>query len=103
MVKASDILAVEREELGYHEKKSNSNLYDKTANSGTKDYTKYAKELNELTGGRLASRGAWCCRFQCWSMYQACGKDMKKTEKMLCGPITKSSSQLARQFKAKGQ
>lgn len=103
MVKASDILAIEREELGYHEKKSNSNLYDKTANSGTKDYTKYAKELSELTGGRLASRGAWCCRFQCWSMYQACGKDMKKTEKMLCGPVTKSSSQLASQFKAKGQ
>lgn len=58
MVKSSDILNIERKEIGYHEKKSNSKLYDKTANAGNKDYTKYAKELSELTGGRLASRGA---------------------------------------------
>ena len=37
-----------RAELGYHEKASNANLDDKTANSGSGNWTKYARDLDRL-------------------------------------------------------
>ena len=41
-------LNVARGELGYHEKNSNAYLDDKTANSGSGNYTKYARDLDAL-------------------------------------------------------
>lgn len=42
------LLATARSEVGYLEKASNSNLDDKTANAGRGNWTKYARDLNEL-------------------------------------------------------
>lgn len=42
------VLSVARAELGYHEKNSNYNLDDKTANSGSSNFTKYARDLDAL-------------------------------------------------------
>lgn len=42
------VLNVARAELGYHEKASNAYLDDKTANSGSGNFTKYARDLDAL-------------------------------------------------------
>lgn len=43
---ASKLLEIARAELGYMEKASNSNLDDKTANAGSANWTKYARDLH---------------------------------------------------------
>lgn len=42
------VLNIARGELGYHEKNSNSSLDDKTANAGSGNFTKYARDLDSL-------------------------------------------------------
>ena len=39
------VLSIAKQELGYLEKKSNAYLYDKTANVGSGNYTKYWAEI----------------------------------------------------------
>ena len=39
------VLSIAISEVGYLEKKSNSNLYNKTENAGSKNYTKYWAEI----------------------------------------------------------
>lgn len=56
-------------EIGYIEKANNKQLGDKTANSGTNNYTKY--------GSWYGYNGvAWCAQFQSWCGYMACKKHM---------------------------
>lgn len=45
---ASKVIEVLRQEVGYLEKKSGSQLEDKTANAGYNNYTKYARDLDAL-------------------------------------------------------
>ena len=45
---ASRLIEVAKREVGYIEKKTNSNLYDKTANAGANNFTKYAQDLCDL-------------------------------------------------------
>ena len=51
-------------EIGYYEKASNRSLDDKTANRGTKNYTKYGKWHG-------INPGAWCHMFVSWCACQA--------------------------------
>ena len=44
---ASAVLAIAAAEIGYHEKKSNSQLDNPTANAGSANYTKYARDFDE--------------------------------------------------------
>ena len=39
------LISVAREELGYLEKASNKNLYNKTANAGYNNFTKYCQNI----------------------------------------------------------
>lgn len=57
------------EEIGYHEKKSNSQLDSKTANSGSNNFTKYARDVwdkarNILNGNKQGVE--WCAVFCIW-------------------------------------
>lgn len=63
-------------EVGYLEKASNANLDDKTANAGSKNYTKYARDLDALGfyNGRKQAV-AWCDIFVDWCFVQAYGLD----------------------------
>ena len=45
MSKPSDIVAIALAEVGYKEKASNAYLDDKTANAGSANWTKYARDL----------------------------------------------------------
>lgn len=62
---AADVVAMARSQIGYHEKASNSNLDDFTANSGSGNYTKYARD----TG--FGNPNAWCAIFVIWCMQKA--------------------------------
>ena len=61
--KACQIVQVAENEIGYLEKASNAYLYDKTANAGTANYTKYG-EWYGLNGDR------WCAIFVSWCANQ---------------------------------
>ena len=47
---ASTIIALAQNEIGYLEKASNSQLDSKTANAGYNNFTKYARDLDNIPG-----------------------------------------------------
>ena len=59
---ATRFLQVARDEVGYLEKKSNSQIYDKGANAGYNNYTKYGAWY---AGGSLQGE-PWCDMFVSW-------------------------------------
>lgn len=73
-------------EVGYLEKASNYNLDSKTANSGSNNYTKYARDLDNIPGFYNGKKNgyAWCDCFVDWCFVQAYGVDGAKT--LLCQP-----------------
>ncbi len=95
-------------EVGYLEKKSNADLDDKTANAGSKNFTKYARDLASYPYFNGSKRGvAWCSVFVAWCFVQAFGKD--EAVRLLCQPVNPKSNcgagcGYARgYFKSKGQ
>lgn len=63
-------------EVGYVEKASNAFLYDKTANAGDANYTKYWAEIKPEYQGQ-----PWCAAFVSWVFMEALGK--QTAEKLL--------------------
>lgn len=63
-----DVVALARSQVGYHEKASNANLDDYTANSGSGNFTKYARDLGVGNGQ------PWCAYFVWWVL-QSSGVD----------------------------
>ena len=56
------LLAIAAAEVGYLEKKSSSKLDDKTANAGSANYTKYARDLDSLGCYNGKKQGYAICR-----------------------------------------
>ena len=54
---AAEVVNLAASQVGYHEKASNANLDSFTANSGSGNYTKYARDLG------VANGQAWCATF----------------------------------------
>ena len=72
-MKANEIINLCYEELGYIGKKSNKDLYDKTANI-TGLYTKYAQELYDAGYYNFNKNGYnYCCVFTDWLFYHLTG------------------------------
>lgn len=100
------VLAVAEAEVGYLEKASNKNLDDKTANAGDKNYTKYARDLDAISGfynGHKQSV-AWCDVFVDWCFVTAYG--VEAALKLLCQPKKSAGAgcKYSRNYyKAKGQ
>ena len=67
------VLAIAEAEVGYLEKKSNANLYSKTANAGAANYTKYGKEMHDIYPSVMDFPAAWCDCFVDWCFYKAYG------------------------------
>ena len=80
------VLDIARNEIGYREKASNSQLDDKTANTGSANYTKYARDLDAVTNFyNGAKQGfAYCDVFHDWLHYKAWGAAMAM--RVLCQP-----------------
>lgn len=75
---ASKVIDVALNEVGYLEKRSNSNLDSKTANAGYNNYTKYARDFDtkypNFYNGKKQSV-AWCDIFVDWCFVKAFGVD----------------------------
>ncbi len=81
----NELLDTARAEIGYHEKASNSQLDDKYANSGSANFTKYARDLAAAGYYNGAKNGdAWCDVFVDAMFFYACGRSRKHAEKLQC-------------------
>lgn len=80
------VLQIARNEIGYREKNSAAGLDDKTANAGSGNYTKYARDLDKIPGFyNGAKQGyAWCDVFVDWCFVAAFGP--KTAQRMLNQP-----------------
>lgn len=74
------LINIAKNEIGYLEKKSNSQLDSKTANAGKGNYTKYARDLDNISGFYNGKKNgyAWCDVFVDWCFVQAFGVDKAK-------------------------
>ena len=93
-------------EVGYLEKASNSQLDDFTANAGSKNWTKYARDLDKIPGFYNGRKNGyeWCDMFVDWCFVQAYGIDMAK--KLLNQPFNSAGAGCtysAQYFKTAGQ
>lgn len=77
MVTPNDVLKIAEAEVGYLEKKTNASLYDKTANAGANNFTKYAYEMDtkypNFYNGKKNGY-AWCDCFVDWCFVKAFGE-----------------------------
>ena len=76
MTPVEKVISVAKAEVGYLEKDSNHNLSSKTANAGSRNYTKYGSWIG-------ANGDYWCASFLSWIFYKAFGYD--KGKKLLGG------------------
>lgn len=67
------LISVAKAEIGYLEKKSNSQLDSKTANAGSANYTKYWRDIKPSYQGQ-----PWCAAFVSWCFMKAFGMDNAK-------------------------
>lgn len=67
------IIEKAKAELGYLEKRSNSNLDSKTGNAGSNNYTKYWRDIKPSFQGQ-----PWCAAFVSWVFMSALGLDRAK-------------------------
>lgn len=76
----SKIIKFAEDEVGYKEKKNNSNLDDKNANAGSANYTKYARDLDAIDNFYNGKKQGfpWCDVFVDWLFVQAFGVDEAK-------------------------
>lgn len=80
------VLEVAIGELGYLEKASNAQLDDPTANAGSANYTKYARDLDMLGVYNGPKNGfEWCDIFVDWCMIKAYGLELG--QRLLCQPM----------------
>lgn len=82
MSEVEQIIDIANAEVGYLEKSKNAYiqdptvLYDKTRGAGSDNYTKYAKEMDDLNVYNGKKQGyAWCNIFIDWCFMQSVGKD----------------------------
>lgn len=84
---ASKVIAVAAAEIGYKEKASNSQLDNKTANAGSANYTKYARDFDQKYPQWYNGKKngfAWCDMFIDWCFLTAFG--YAKALALLCQP-----------------
>lgn len=80
------VLKIAQEEIGYLEKASNKNLDSKTGNAGKSNYTKYARDLDAISGFYNGKKNgyAWCDVFVDWCFVKAYG--VTDAKRLLCQP-----------------
>ena len=99
-VDMNTVIAIAKEEDGYLEKKSNSQLDSKTANAGSKNYTKYWRDLADWGLGNYQAQ-YWCAGFIHWCFVKAYG--LKAAKNLLLHAPYISCDTLAEKSKAAGQ
>lgn len=67
------LIQIAKNEVGYLEKASNSQLDSKTANAGENNYTKYWRDIKPSYQGQ-----PWCAAFVSWCFMEAFGQEKAK-------------------------
>ena len=105
MSEKDKVIDIALNEVGYIEKASNKDLDSKTANTGSGNYTKYARDLDNISFYNSPKNGyAWCDVFIDWCFVEACGK--KRALELTCQPekSTGAGCVFSKNFyKSKGQ
>ena len=77
MTPIEKLINTAKQELGYLEKKTNSQLDGKTTNAGLNNWTKYARDLDNLGVYDGKKNGyAWCDMFVDWCFIKTFGLDL---------------------------
>ena len=86
------VLNLARSEIGYHEKASRSGLDDKTANSGSGNYTKYAEYLDGYSNFYNGPKNgyAWCDVFVDYLFVYCFGQTVGR--EMICQPTNSAGA-----------
>lgn len=100
------VIALAMSEVGYLEKKSNDQLDDKTANAGSANFTKYARDLDAIGDFYNGKKNgyAWCDVFVDWLFVKCFG--VESALKLLCAGRKSSGAGCTyslNYYKAKGQ
>ena len=106
MTAIEKVIGTATSEIGYIEKKSNSSLDDKTANAGSGNWTKYARDLDNLGNVYNGKKNgyAWCDIFVDWCFITTFGLEIGM--KLLCQPYNGAGAGCtysAQYYKNKGQ
>lgn len=80
------LIALAKGEVGYLEKATNSNLDSKTGNAGSNNYTKYARDMDAISGFYNGKKQgyAWCDVFVDWLFVKTFG--VAEAKRLLCQP-----------------
>lgn len=104
MGKPTDIVAIALAEVGYREKATNSVLDDKTANSGSNNWTKYARDLAAAGYYNGNKNGyAWCDVFVDWCFFKAYGAVKGQRIQCQSGPLGAGCIYSAQYYQQKGR
>lgn len=100
------VIKIAEEQVGYLEKKSNKDLDSKTENAGYNNYTKFARDLDAMTGFYNGPKQGypWCDVFVDWCMVRAYGE--QNALKLLCQPMKSAGAgctQSAQYYKNAGR
>lgn len=81
------VVALAEAEVGYHEKASNAQLDDTTGNSGGNNWTKYARDLDNVADFYNGKKNgyAWCDIFVDWCFVKTFGEE--RGRQMLYQPL----------------
>ena len=94
------VLKIALSEVGYLEKKTNKDLYNKTANAGDGNYTKYNKEMHDLYPSVMDFPAEWCDAFVDWCFQNAYG--VSNAKGLLGGDFNDYTPSSANLYKNKG-
>ena len=104
MSKPSDIVTIALAEVGYREKASNAALDDKTANAGSSNWTKYARDLAAAGYYNGNKNGyAWCDVFVDWCFFKAYGASEGQRIQCQIGPLGAGCVYSAQYYREKGR
>ncbi|MCI8517014.1 MAG: CHAP domain-containing protein [Hungatella sp.] len=95
MSREEKVIHIAKEEVGYLEKKNSQNLDSKTDNSGSNNYTKYARDLYPALQGQ-----PWCDMFVDWCFVKAFGEVLAR--QMVGGGFSAYTPTSAGYYKEKG-
>ena len=104
MSKASEIVAIALAEVGYREKASNASLDAKSANAGSANWTKYARDLAAAGYYNGNKNGyAWCDVFVDWCFFKAYGASEGQRIQCQTGPLGAGCIYSAQYYRQKGR
>lgn len=96
------VVELAKQQVGYLEKKNGDlkYLYDKKANAGTANYTKYGYDLRKIYPEVIDYPAFWCSAFVSWLFVQCYG--VSDARKLMAGDFEDYTVRQASLYKAKG-